>query len=339
MGRPVYARLNSGPGERTAPREAGQRSPRVDPTRIDVVVVGAASRDIAPDDPRGWRLGGAVTFASLVIARLGLRVAALLGADAEAASTHELDLLREAGVDLHVIPMTHGPVFDNVETPGGRVQRALDVADPLRPTAVDVLGGGVAMARGWFLAPVADELPDAWLDAIPPHALVALGWQGMLRAFSVDRTVAKRPPAPSALAQRADLVGLSRDDLLPGTSIVEVAALLSPDATLALTHGADGGIVLGPARGGGRPMRRYSAIAGGPITDATGAGDTFLAALFAARLEPRLIGGRTDRGYDLLLAAAAASLVVEAPGLAGVPTRSAVRDRMREGLAQSARRA
>ena len=46
----------------------------------DIVVVGAASRDRVEDDPRGWRLGGAVSYAALAIARLGLRVGALVGA-------------------------------------------------------------------------------------------------------------------------------------------------------------------------------------------------------------------------------------------------------------------
>ena len=36
----------------------------------DVVVVGAAARDIAPDDPRGWRLGGGVSYSALTTARL-----------------------------------------------------------------------------------------------------------------------------------------------------------------------------------------------------------------------------------------------------------------------------
>ena len=71
----------------------------------DIVVVGAASRDRVEDDPRGWRLGGAVSYAALAIARLGLRVGALVGADAEAATARELDLLREAGLpDAWCIP-------------------------------------------------------------------------------------------------------------------------------------------------------------------------------------------------------------------------------------------
>ena len=34
-----------------------------------------------PDDPRGWRLGGGVTYAALTTARLGLRTAAYIGVD------------------------------------------------------------------------------------------------------------------------------------------------------------------------------------------------------------------------------------------------------------------
>ena len=49
------------------------------------MVVGAASRDLTTDDPRGWRLGGSAAYCSLAAASLGLRVGCLLGVDAEAA--------------------------------------------------------------------------------------------------------------------------------------------------------------------------------------------------------------------------------------------------------------
>ncbi len=79
-----------------------------------ILVVGAASRDVVDDDPRGWRLGGAVTYASLALARLGLEVRALVGADSEAAAAEELDVLRSAGVTLAFADLESGPVFDNV---------------------------------------------------------------------------------------------------------------------------------------------------------------------------------------------------------------------------------
>jgi hypothetical protein len=58
--------------------------------------------------------------------------------------------------------------------------------------------------------------------------------------------------------------------------------------------------------------------------------------VLAARAKPQLVGGRIAQHYDLLLAAAAASLVVEGPGLDGVPGRDAVRRRMSEAAARRA---
>ncbi len=116
-----------------------------------VVVVGAASRDRVADDPRGWRLGGAVSYGALAIARLGLRVAALVGADVEAADAEELATLREAGVDVRVAPLASGPVFDNIEEPGGRRQMAYAAAAPLPVEALPprvALGAGMAARAG-----------------------------------------------------------------------------------------------------------------------------------------------------------------------------------------------
>ena len=99
--------------------------------QLEIVHVGSACRDVDPSDPRGWRLGGGVTYAALTTARLGLRTAAIVGADADAAASTELDALRDAGVDVQVVPLEEGPVFHNVETPKGRVQTCIQRGVPL----------------------------------------------------------------------------------------------------------------------------------------------------------------------------------------------------------------
>ena len=102
-----------------------------------------------------------------------------------------------------------------------------------------------------------------------------------------------------------------------------------------MTQGDRGGLVVHGAHGdddAALDLRHYPAIPSHAAVDPTGAGDVFLAALAAARIEPRLVGGRIGQGFDLLLAAAAASLVLEGPGMLGVPTRDAVRRRMAEAL-------
>ena len=63
----------------------------------DVVVVGAAARDITPDDPRGWRLGGGVTYGALALARLGVRIGVVIGLDPLARDAHELALIEQIG--------------------------------------------------------------------------------------------------------------------------------------------------------------------------------------------------------------------------------------------------
>ena len=293
----------------------------------DVVVVGAASRDLTPDDPRGWRLGGGVSYSALTTARLGLRTAALVGVDATAAAAGELDLLREAGVDVRLVPLARGPVFDNQERPEGRLQLCHDASDPL---PVDALPAGWRAARGWILAPVAVELPDAWAEVPDDAATVALGWQGLLRELVPGEPVRHLRPAPHPIVRRADVVGLSGDDVERADRLVDVYAALRPGATLAVTQGDSGGLIADGIDGGRLRLRHYPAIRSSNAIDPTGAGDVFLAALAAARIEPRLVGGRIAQGFDVLLAAAAASLVVEGAGLHGVPDRDAVRRRMAE---------
>jgi sugar/nucleoside kinase (ribokinase family) len=292
-----------------------------------VVVVGAASRDLVHDDTRGWRLGGGVSYAALTLARLGLRVGALVGADRLAAESRELHLLRDAGVEVVVAPLARGPVFINTETPTGRIQHAPQVSDPIEPSA---LPPGWRDAAGWLFGPVAAELPDAWADVPARDAQVALGWQGLLRVLVAGEPVTQEPPGPSPIVARSDLVGVGRDDVDPGTSEASLLALLRPGATMLLTDGAAGGIALEAGPGGSVARRRaWSPIPVDRFVDPVGAGDTFLAGVFAARVDPTLLGPGAEPDDDLLVGASAASLICEGPGMIGVPTREAVLRRMR----------
>ncbi len=121
----------------------------------EIVHVGSACRDVRADDPRGWRLGGGVTYAALTTARLGLRTAAVVGGDRLALAADELDLLRAAGADLELVALPEGPVFENVETRDGRVQTCVSVGVPLPVPPLPELW---LAAPAWQLAPVAGEI-------------------------------------------------------------------------------------------------------------------------------------------------------------------------------------
>jgi sugar/nucleoside kinase (ribokinase family) len=306
---------------------------------IEVLHVGSACRDITPDDPRGWRLGGGVTYAALTTARLGLRTAAAIGVDGPAGEADELDLLRDAGVDLLLVPLPEGPIFENRETPAGRVQTCHAVGIPLE---VPGLPGSWLAARAWSLVPVAGELGEAWASAVPDSTYLAFGWQGMLRDLVAGALVARRPPASSPLLRRADLVGVSHHDVDPSTNLSVLAGFLHPGADLLVTQGGNGGLLVRVGAGGPDAVLRYLPTAAERETDPTGAGDTFLAALLASVLRPAIVGrSRSRRAPDLRFAAAAGSLAVEGPGLSGVPDRAAVllrrtRERVRRAVLPSA---
>jgi sugar/nucleoside kinase (ribokinase family) len=282
----------------------------------DLLIVGAASRDLTADDPRGWRLGGAVSYCSLTAARLGLRVGCLIGLDRPARDAAELELLEEAGVIIEPVPLASGPVFENVEAEGHRRQRWISTSDPVPPAALPT---SWRRASGWLLAPVAGELPEEWAAAVGAAARVGLGWQGLLREFGGDGWVERVPPAPSPLLDRAGLVCVSADDLDPATELAGLRGCAG-SATVVVTAGDAGGVALGRQR----PLR-YSALRAAEVVDATGAGDVFLAALMAVWLT----SGELATARALRLAAAAGSLAVEGAGLAGVPAREAITARLR----------
>jgi sugar/nucleoside kinase (ribokinase family) len=290
--------------------------------RIEVVHVGSACRDVAPDDPRGWRLGGGVTYAALTTARLGLRTAAVVGVDAEAATAHELEGLRDAGVDILRVDLPEGPIFHNVETPTGRVQTLVSRGVPVRPVA---LPASWLASAAWSLVPVAAEVDDDWAALIPADAIVGVAWQGMLRRLVAGSRVERIPPTERAILRRADLVGLSHQDVDPTTSIGTLTTFLHPGARLLVTQGGQGGLLVTTDDDGPVEVLRYLPTPTERELDPTGAGDTFLAALLAVLVRPSIAASPGQSpARALRFAAAAGSLAVEDFGLAGVPDRRSV---------------
>jgi sugar/nucleoside kinase (ribokinase family) len=289
----------------------------MEPAMVEVVHVGSACRDVAPDDARGWRLGGGVAYAALTTARLGIPTAAIVGVDAVASDALELDRLAEAGVAILRIPLAEGPIFENRETPIGRVQTCVAVGVPLPITEIPAAW---LTAPGWSLVPVAGELDDAWAAVVPAGASLAVAWQGFLRELVAGREVVRRMPETSAVLGRADLVGVSRDDVAVGTSEETLWRPLHPGAALLLTDGSAGGAWIQVGPDGPDEVTRYGAIPPTVHVDPTGAGDVVLAALHAVMLKPSITGVAVpDRQAMLRFAAAAGSLVVEGRGLDGVP--------------------
>lgn len=298
---------------------------------IEVVHVGSACRDIAPEDPRGWRIGGGVMYAALTTARLGLRTAAVVGVDDEAAGAAELAMLRDAGVEILQVPLPEGPIYHNVETPAGRVQTCVQPGVPLPPATVP---SAWMAAPGWSVVPVAGEIRDDWADVIPRDAHVALAWQGFLRDLRAGEQVRQLAPRRSPIISRADLIGVSRHDVAPDVPLETLQRLVRPGADLLITEGDAGGLLMRLDMDVAPDRIRYRSPVSDDEIDPTGAGDTFLAALHASGLraagdgEPWGMRASIRDRLNLRFAAAAGSLVVEGWGLAGVPDLAAVTARL-----------
>lgn len=289
----------------------------------DVVIVGAATRDIVDSDPRGWVLGGGVTFGALALARLGLRVGVVLGVDEQAATAPELELLRDAGAELAPVPLSSGPIFTNIETLSGRIQLYDSYCDPL---PADATPDEWRSARNWVFAPIASELPAAWADVPPVGACVAFAWQGILRNLVAGEQIRPKAPGPSPFLRRADIVAVSRHDLPSDLPIRDIGAWVGNRCDVLLTAGLLGGMLLRFRGGRLTGARAYPSVPSALEIDPTGAGDTMLAGLVAARIA----AGDTARanGRDLHVGAADSSLLVEGPGMDSVPTIESLRARL-----------
>jgi sugar/nucleoside kinase (ribokinase family) len=293
----------------------------------DIVIVGAATRDLSETDARGWMLGGGVTYGALALARMGLHTGVLLGLDGEARTARELRLLRAAGAQIIEVPLRRGPIFRNVEGPNGRIQTSEGSSDPV---PVEALPEAWREARAWLLAPVAGEVLDEWAAAPDQGACVAFAWQGALRRLEPGARVRPLEPGPSALVRRADILSVSRHDIPGDLALRTLGEWLAPRSDLLLTAGPIGGLLLRFEEGRLLVAHAYPSVPATREVDATGAGDTMLAGLVAARIVAGSDAHRRARG--LHLGALAASLLLEGPGMDSVPTLEQLRQRAARGV-------
>ena len=182
-------------------------------------------------------------------------------------------------------------------------------------------------ARAWVFAPIASELPDDWAAVPRAGSCVALAWQGILRELEPGTQVRPKVPGPSPILSRADIVALSRHDVPAGLPLHDIGQWVAPECDVLLTAGLLGGMLLRFRGGRLSGARAYASVASDLEIDATGAGDTMLAGLVAARLAAG--DEARTRGRDLHVGAAASSLLVEGPGMESVPTLDQLATRMR----------
>lgn len=274
----------------------------------DFLVIGHLAKDKAAE---GWRLGGTAAYASLTASRLGLRTAVLTSA----ASDLDPSLLLP-NIDVRLLPSDETTVFENVYGPKGRLQYVWARA---RTIAASDVPPDFLEAKVVLLGPLVGEVEEEVARCFP-RSLLAITPQGWLRTIRADGRVEQASPRrwqPRILLKRSQALFVSDEDLPPTETEETLARWATQVPLLALTRGARGARLWSENR-----WRQVPAIPAEEV-DPTGAGDIFAAAFLSRYVE-------TDDAWQAaLFAAAAASVSVEAPGTAAIPSRQQVEQRLR----------
>ncbi len=273
---------------------------------LDYLVIGHLAADLQEDG--STRLGGTALYAALTAHQLGQRVAIL----STAASDLDLSVI-PPGIEVTVIPSPVSTTFRNTYHENARTQFMYQRANTLQ---VEDLRRAPP-ARVTHLGPVAFEIPDG----SPPRApggFVGLTVQGMLRQVDED----KRVWTDATLLRRlpftgVDAMALSEEDVNGDEESVIAATGRVP--IVALTRAERGATLW--CRGERIEVPAYHA----DVVDPTGAGDVFATAFFIALAAGEHPVAAARR------ACAAASCVIEGPGVETLPTPAAVAARMARG--------
>lgn len=283
----------------------------------DFLVIGHVVQDLT-GDPGDWRLGGAAAYASLLARNFGLRAAVLTS---HANDVPLRDLLPD--IEARVVPAAATTQMRNVYSgpDSRRAQRVPNRAAALTP---DDLPDEWRDARIVLLGPVAAEVDPALAAAFSPETLIGAGAQGWLREIGADEVVRPVPcdlwdAAP--LLQHVHALFLSDEDVTAEDAPAALAEWSALVDVLAFTRGYAGADVYDKGSPDGQRWRRVDAFAAQP-TDLTGAGDIFAAAFLIRYADSG------DPWEAARWGAAAASLVIEGPGVDAVPLLAAVEARL-----------
>jgi sugar/nucleoside kinase (ribokinase family) len=278
---------------------------------FDVCVIGHVARDIntilgvehAPSP------GGAAYYSTMVYCRLGMRAAVVTKVAVE--DEPLLAELKDAGVAVFNLPSEVTTTFRNVyplSNPDVRVQRVDARAGPIAAAALPDL-----RARIWQIGPLTKS--DVELAMIGRCAglggLVGMDVQGLTRDVVDGQVRASGAAVQMDDLRDLDVLKADEEEVLTytGANSVEAAVAKVHGAgvrEVLITRGSEGAVIYG----GGAPLS-IAAVPPRRTVDATGCGDTYLAAYLARRIT-------TDDLRECgAFAAAAAAINIERVGAFG----------------------
>jgi sugar/nucleoside kinase (ribokinase family) len=273
---------------------------------VDYLMVGHITRDMTPDGPR---LGGTVTYSSLMARALGLRVGIVTSWG------NELPLDSLATIPIINLPSEHSTTFENISTPEGRIQTIYQVANTIDLNLIPELWLNSEIVH---LGPVAQEVEPTLVRNFS-NSLIGLTPQGWLRTWDEEgRVVPTEWPEATYVLRNAGAAVISIEDVEYDEARIEEMA--GACRVLAVTEQSDGVRLFWNG-----DVRRFRPPAVTKI-DSTGAGDIFAAAFFFRLYTTR------DPWESARFATNLAAYSVTRSGLDGLPTQEEIQVCMAEVL-------
>jgi 1D-myo-inositol 3-kinase len=277
----------------------------------DLVVLGHICQDLQSDG--SYRLGGTVTYASLLAHNLGLNIGIATSAPATVI-TNLTELIPHLKiVSAHTATAT---IFENIYTEAGRQQYVRAQASSI---TLDIIPPQWYKVPLVLFGPVANEIPSNIPPLFRDNFCRAATPQGWLRSWDNSGKVQSIPWIDAEyILSYLDLLVLSREDLSVAVGAKDPLATIAYWSKqilyLALTNGKQGAHVWCKER-----VPWHSPAFPVSEVDPTGAGDIFATAMLIA-----LWISKGDMDYAVRFAHAAASFVVQAPGITGIPSREEI---------------
>jgi sugar/nucleoside kinase (ribokinase family) len=251
---------------------------------FDACVIGHVARDI--NTIRGVEHapspGGAAYYSTMVYCRLGMRAAVVTKVAVE--DEPLLGQLQDTGVRVFNLPSEATTTFRNVyplSNPDVRVQRVDARAGPIAAAALPDL-----RARIWQIGPLTKS--DVELAMIGRCAglggLVGMDVQGLTREIVDGEVRASSAAAQMGYLRDLDVLKADEEEILTYTGAGSVEAAVAKVRAagvreVLITRGSEGAVIYG----GSSPIS-IAAVPPCRTVDATGCGDTYLAAYLARRI-------------------------------------------------------
>jgi sugar/nucleoside kinase (ribokinase family) len=270
---------------------------------IDFLIIGHIVQDVVPG---GYTVGGTATYMSTTVRNLGRKT----GIVTRLAPDFVIpDVLHD--IEIHRVSSTQTTTFHNIYHEGHRTQFLLARANDLQPEDVPATWRAAPIVH---LGPLAREV-DARFAKMFPGALVGVTPQGWMREWDETHRIHPRCwDEASDILPHVDVLVLSEHDL--GGDCAKMAEYVQQTRISVMTQGAKGCVVFA----GG--IEKHVAAFPAREVDPTGAGDVFAGA-FLVRLQET-----GDPFESARFANATAAFCVEGPGVATIPNRAQVEERL-----------